>query len=193
MADAHAEKIAALEKELMEKQAELNELRRASLREKVEDYTFQAPNDRQVRLSELFGDHRDLIVIHNMGSSCPYCTLWADGFNGQIGHFQNRAGFVLVSPDAPETQEKFAASRGWKMPMVSSQGSTFTRDMGYEREWEGKVGPWPGFSTFRREDDGSIVRVAHSSFGPGDPYCGLWHMIGVLADGADGWQPRFSY
>src|SRR5882724_11094299 len=38
--------------------------------EPVEDYEFATP-DGTVRLSKLFGRKDDLIVIHNMGSSCP--------------------------------------------------------------------------------------------------------------------------
>ena len=31
-------------------------------------------------------------------------------------------------------------------------------------------------------------------FGPGDPYCGVWHLFALLGDsmGPD-WQPKFSY
>src|SRR6516164_9513796 len=60
-----------------------------------------------------------------MGASCPYCTLWADGFNGLLPHIENRAAFVVASPDDPQAQEKFKASRGWRFPMVSHRDSTF--------------------------------------------------------------------
>jgi predicted dithiol-disulfide oxidoreductase (DUF899 family) len=95
-----------------------------------------------VRLSELFGDKADLFVIHNMGQSCPYCTLWADGFNGAYAHLSNRAAFVVSSPDTPEKQRKFAESRHWTFPMVSHEGTTFAEDMGYHQD-----GSWmPGVS-----------------------------------------------
>ena len=32
----------------------------------------------------------DLVVIHNMGASCAYCTLWGDGFNGVYEHLANK-------------------------------------------------------------------------------------------------------
>ena len=73
----------------------------------------------------------DLFVIHNMGRSCPNCTLWADGFNGIYPHIADRAAFVVASPDPPDVQQSFAASRGWRFPMVSHQGSSFAADMGY--------------------------------------------------------------
>ena len=188
----HQQQIEALEKEVFDKQAQLNELRRSDEPEIVSDYTLIGPNG-EVRLSELFGEHTDLIIIHNMGSSCPYCTLWADGFNGMLHHFENRGAFVVVSPDAPDVQKKFADSRGWRFRMISNGDSGFTEAMGYMREHEGKMGPWPGFSTFHRDGSGTIHRVAHASFGPGDPYCGLWHMLGLLKDGAGDWQPKFAY
>jgi len=66
-------------------------------------------------LAGLFGRKDDLVVIHNMGSSCPYCTLWADGFNGLYDHLANRAAFALSSPDAPAAQKRFAEGpRDWE-------------------------------------------------------------------------------
>jgi predicted dithiol-disulfide oxidoreductase (DUF899 family) len=188
----HESKVAALEKEIFDKQAELNNLRRAGEPETVKDYELDGPNG-QVRLSELFGDKKDLLIIHNMGASCSYCTLWADGFNGMLHHFENRAAFIVVSPDAPDKQKQFAESRGWKFCMASNGDSGFTEDMGYVREYKGKLGSLPGFSTFHKNDDGTIQRIAHASFGPGDPYCSIWHMIGVFKDGAGDWEPKFSY
>ena len=186
------ETIAELEKEVYEKQEKLNALRRETLAEDVRDYELSTGSG-TVRLSELFGDKEDLIVIHNMGASCPYCTLWADGFNGMLGHFEDRAATVLISPDTPDQQKKFADARGWKFRMVSNGDSNFTEDMGYVREWEGKASAWPGFSTFHRDQDGKIRRIAHASFGPGDTYCGIWQMFGLLKEGANKWEPKFAY
>ncbi len=182
------QKIAELTQEIMTKQHELNELMRTSLSESVDDYRLKNTAG-ELRLSQLFGDRRDLVLIHNMGKRCPYCTLWADGLNGVFDHFENRAAFVVVSPDSPEVQREFAQSRNWTMPMVSSEGSSFSKDLGFE----GAQGVMPGFSTFHLEDDGTIERVAWAFFGPGDSYSAIWHMIGVLRDGAGDWQPRVSY
>jgi len=114
----------------------MREARSAAEPEEVRDYVFRTSNG-SVRLSELFADKPDLIVIHNMGSSCPYCTLWADGFNGLYEHIANRAAFVMASPDAPAMQKSFAAGRGWRFPMVSHPGTTFATDMGYRGEHSG--------------------------------------------------------
>lgn len=186
------ERIAALEKELLEKQQTLSGLRRALPPEPVDDYELEGSAG-PLKLSELFGEKSDLILIHNMGKGCSYCTLWADGFNGEVDHLQDRAAFVVCSPDPPDLQAAFAASRGWRFPMVSNGGSTFTEDMGYVGEWNGKTSPWPGVSTFRKKDDGSIVRIAHCPLGPGDPFCAVWHLFALLDGGTGEWQPRYSY
>jgi predicted dithiol-disulfide oxidoreductase (DUF899 family) len=143
----------------------------------------------KARLSDLFGEKDDLFVIHNMGTSSSSCTLWADGFNGIYDHIADRAAFVVVSPDLPDTQKNFAASRGWRFPMISHDGTTFAQDMGYRSE----SGGWrPGVSVFKR-DGGRILRVADTSFSPGDDFCALWHMLDLLPRGADGWRPKFKY
>ena len=124
-----------------------------------------------------------------MGSSCPSCTLWADGFNGIYHHLANRAAFVVCSPDPPAEQQRFASSRGWKFPMISHQGTTFAADMGYRSE----SGGWlPGVSVFRH-DGARILRVADTRFHPEDDFCTLWHLFDLLPEGPAGWKPRFSY
>lgn len=155
--------------------------------EPVEDYAFTTGRGPR-RLSELFGKHRDLFVIHNMGSSCPYCTLWADGFNGLYPHLRNRAAFVVASPDPPSVQQRFARGRGWRFPMVSHAGTTFAADMGYRS----RTGWRPGISAFQRASAG-VVRVSDTSLSPGDDFCALWHMLDLLPEGRAGWQPKLSY
>jgi predicted dithiol-disulfide oxidoreductase (DUF899 family) len=124
-----------------------------------------------------------------MGSSCSYCTLWADGFNGIYDHLASRAGFVVSSPDAPAVQKSFAARRGWRFPMVSHRGTTFAADMGYRSE----DGGWlPGVSVFRRERN-RLLRVSDTGFRPSDDFCALWHLFDLLPGGAGDWQAKFRY
>ena len=186
-----AKRLAELEREIYERQEELNSLRRSAPRTPVENFEFETPTGK-VSLEELFGERNDLLVIHNMGRACPYCTLWADGFVGVQAHFESRAALVLCSPDPPAIQQQFARSRGWRFRLVSDSGG-FTRAMGYSLKNEaGRTMQLPGFSTFRRTS-GGIERVAHAPFGPGDVFAPIWHLMGALAEGPDGWQPQFSY
>lgn len=155
----------------------------------VNDYEFYNWQNKKIKLSKLFGNKNDLILIHNMGKKCPYCTMWADGFQGVLKHLENRAGFVVISPDKIKIQKEFAKKRGWKFEMVYSTGP-FTRDMGFETR---KKEPLPGVSVFHKERDGKILRVAKAEFGPGDKYCIVWHFFDLLKGGSKNWQPKFSY
>ena len=150
------------------------------------DHELTGRDGSKTKLSELFGDRDDLIVVHNMGVDCPYCTLWADGFTGLLRHLESRAAFVVVSPDAPEVQAAVARERGWPFRMFSTAGSDFNREAGFEENGS----PMPGFTTFHRTPQGGLERVSRGPFGPGDSFCSVWHFFDHLADGAAGWQPE---
>jgi len=189
MSEAFNQQMEELTKQATAIREKMAELRRSVPPEKVKDYELTASNGEKIRLSQLFGDKKELFVIHNMGRACPYCTLWADGFNGVVKHLENRASFVLSSPDSPEIQTAFAKSRNWEFRMVSTQGSTFARDL----EYQGDDWLRPGTSVFTKNEKGEIFRVSSAEFGPGDDYCQVWHLFDLLPKGADGWQPRFAY
>lgn len=169
---------------------QLSAARRRRPAEPVVDYQFTGADGVPVSLSSLFGDKDDLIVIHNMGRSCNYCTMWADGFNGDLPHLEDRAAFVVASPDDPATQTALARSRGWRFRMVSVAGSDFSKKMGFE-ETPGAY--YPGISAFRRQPDGSIVRTGRDFLGPGDDFCAPWPMFDLLQDGAGAWQPSAEF
>jgi len=151
-----------------------NRMRRVQKRtepQPVDDYVFSTVQG-TIRLSRL-----------------PYCTLWADGYNGLYEHIASRAAFVISSPDPPTVQRRFARGRGWRFPMVSHEGTSFAQDMGYRS----RSGGWlPGISAFRRER-GRIVRVSDTGSSPGDDFCALWHVLDLLPHGSAGWQPKFHY
>lgn len=181
-----------LDREITERRIELNRLKRSVAGPISGTYRF-AGTSGATTLADLFGDRDDLIVVHNMGRNCPYCTMWGDGLNGLYNHIANRASCVLASPDDPSAQREFAQSRQWRMPMISDPDGVFTRDMGYLQTHEGRDYWLPGYSTFHRAPDGIIHRVASDFFGPGDVYCGAWHMFDLLNDGTGDWHPAIRY
>jgi predicted dithiol-disulfide oxidoreductase (DUF899 family) len=181
------EKVSEYRRQMAELREKMRQAQASIEPEEVRDYQFATTEGPQP-LSGLFGDKNDLFVIHNMGSGCPYCTLWADGYNGIYPHMANRAAFVVSTPDPPHVQQAFAAGRGWRFRMVSHQGTTFAADMGYRSE----QGWRPGVSVFRRKG-GRILRVADTGCGPGDDFCALWHFFDLLPEGAAGWEPKFRY
>jgi predicted dithiol-disulfide oxidoreductase (DUF899 family) len=178
------------EKELQELKKKIIGLRKEAKTEITKDYELKTLDGQTVNLFSLFGDKDDLIVVHNMGRGCPYCTLWADGFNGIYKHLENRVSFALVSHDSPEIARRFVSGRNWKFRVLANDGGPFSFEMGYADE---KGNPYPGVSTFHRDGDGKVYRVAHTSFGPGDDFCSLWHLFDLLNDGPNGWQPRYVY
>jgi predicted dithiol-disulfide oxidoreductase (DUF899 family) len=155
--------------------------------EEVADYQL-AGAEGPVSLSALFGDKDTLFVIHNMGTSCPNCTMWADGFNGVLAHLENRAAFVVASPDDPQTQAEFARSRGWRFRMVSHRGSDFAERMGYRSE----KGWLPGVSVFRKSGE-RVLRVSDARLSPGDDFCSVWHFFDLIPEGPAGWRAKFNY
>ncbi len=186
-------KVAAALGELEQAKQKLAELRRQLPPEPVKDYELKSV-DGTVRISEMFGDKDDLILVHNMGAGCPYCTMWADEFNGVLQHLQSRAAFVVVSPNNPKVQQNLASKRGWRFAMYSAEGSAFIKDMGFQQEdGEFMSGYQPGVSVFHKNGDGSIVRVSKDDFGPGDLYCGVWHLFDLLPGGSGDWGPQFDY
>lgn len=172
---------------VIEAKSRLLEAIRSAGPERVDDWQLRALDGEPLTLSQLFGEHADLLVVHNMGKGCSYCTLWADGFRGFADHLARRCAFVLCSDDDPETTKAFATQRGWNFRCVSGADSDFARSMGYKDE-QGR--PYPGVSAFHRDKDGSITRVSHTPFGPGDDFCAVWPLLDLLQDGPNGWTPE---
>ena len=185
--------MAAAWADLEKAQQRLKDMRRRVPSEPVQDYELRGP-DGVIRLSETFGDKSDLILIHNMGSGCPYCTMWADGFNGVLHHLEDRSAFVVASPDSTETQQQLRQKRGWRFRMYSAADSSLFKDMGFESDDENYGShAMPGVSVFHKSSDGSILRVSWDYLGPGDSYCSVWHLFDLLRDGAGDWEPQFEY
>jgi predicted dithiol-disulfide oxidoreductase (DUF899 family) len=187
------DEVAAISKQIEELKGKLSEARRRRPVEPVKDYDLLNQDGSTVKLSELFGDKDDLLVVHNMGRGCAYCTMWADGFVSMAPHLENRTAFVVVSPDEPTVQAAFAKSRGWTFRMASGANSDFIKDMGYLWSEGNQTGYLPGLSAFHRNDDGSIVRTGKDEFGPGDDYCPPWRMFDLLAGGTGDWEPKYRY
>lgn len=70
----HSE-IAQLQQQIVEKRKKLVELRKQLPINPVKNYEFLTSTGKSVTLLELFGDKKELLMVHNMGKSCPYCTM----------------------------------------------------------------------------------------------------------------------
>jgi predicted dithiol-disulfide oxidoreductase (DUF899 family) len=183
------DEVSRLTREVEAAKTRLREAQQRATPQPVDDVELKRPDGSPVRLSQLFAGKKDLILWHNMGRSCVYCTLWADGLRGLAEHLVNRAGFALCSPDEPRILREFSESRGWTFPRVSAHGTRFLRTMNMAND---KDSPQPGISAFHL-DTGRIVRTGWAYFGPGDDFCPLWPALDLLKNGANGWEPKYSY
>jgi len=176
-----------LEFEIMEKAQKLAALRRQESDTEVTDYTFETLEG-ETNLSGLFGDRDRLLMIHNMGQGCRYCTLWADGINGVLGHLEDAMAVAMVSKDPPEVQRRMARDRGWQFRMASHGGGAYMA----EQCAMGEHSNFPGASVYERKG-GKIVRRGRTAFGPGDLYSPVWHFLALAGMSEPDWTPQFQY
>jgi predicted dithiol-disulfide oxidoreductase (DUF899 family) len=95
-------KLRKLNEEITDARKKMVKLLAKQAKMDVTDYSLKDTGGNDVKLSAMFGDKENLILVHNMGKACSYCTLWADGFSGVSYFIEKKSAFALVSPDAPE-------------------------------------------------------------------------------------------
>lgn len=182
-----ANRIIELEREIYEKTTELNRLKQSVPGRPVPDYEFDSLGGR-VSLRELFAGRDTLLAIHNMGQGCRFCTLWGDGINPFLPHLESAMSVVLLSKDDPETQRRFANSRGWRFRTASHGGGDYIRE---QTVMKGENN-MPGAVVYAFEGD-TIVRKNSGVFGPGDLYCSIWNLLGLAGLTESEWTPQYNY
>lgn len=133
------------------------ERRRLPMVQIEKDYVFEG-SEGKVRVLDLFAGRRQLIVYHFMfapgvggwpTAGCPGCSLLVDHL-GPLEHLYARdTSLVLVSLGPLANLENYKKRMGWKLPWVSSAGTTFNKDFGVSSE----DGESPGLSVFLRNGD----------------------------------------
>lgn len=176
-----------LEFEIMQKAQQLAELRRKEAARPVANYAFETEAG-AATLGDLFAGRDRLLMIHNMGQGCRYCTLWADGINGILPHLEDAMAVALVSKDPPDTQRRMALDRGWRFRMASHGGGPYMA----EQCTMGEHANMPGAAIFERDGD-QIVRRGQTAFGPGDLYSPHWHFLALAGIGAGDWTAQYRY
>jgi len=185
MAERNLSEADQLGLEIMQKSAKLAELRKAETPVEVSDYDF-ITNDGTTTLSDLFAGRDKMLVIHNMGQGCRYCTTYADGINGVLDHLEDAMSVVVVSKDPPQTQRRMALDRGWRFRMASHDGGAY---MDEQCEMAGFKN-CPGAAVYKI-DGGKIMRHAQTPFGPGDMFSPVWPFLGLAGMGEAEWTPQF--
>lgn len=170
------DEIRELSLELYQTYTKLQELKKQKEPQPVKNYEFLTENHKPIHLLDMFKDQDYMIVIHNMGGKCSWCTAWADGFSGIYPLISKEAAFYVSSPDSPEQQAVIKSERGWQFPMVSITESRFAKDMGFQ---EG-TSYFPGLSVFVKNADETISRINSAPIGPSDQFGVLWHLYDLL-------------
>ena len=179
--------IADLEQQIFDLTKKLTELRKKSPGSEVQNYTFATQNG-ETTLLDMFGKNNRLLLIHNMGQGCRYCTLWADGINGFLPHLESAMSVYLVSKDAPDLQRSFANSRDWRFRLASHGGGAYASE---QTVMEGESN-MPGAVLYERSGD-TITRKNAAMFGPGDQFCSMWSLLGLAGLDEGDWTPQYKY
>jgi predicted dithiol-disulfide oxidoreductase (DUF899 family) len=166
---------------------------------------------RRVRLSELFADGKDTLVLYNfmfvpgakglpLEEGCPSCTSILDAVDGAASHLVQQINFAVVAKAPIEQFRAHAKSRGWSHArLLSSANNTYNRDYNAETA----DGQLPIASVFRRRD-GAIHHTWSSElfFVPGDPgqdmrhvdfMWPMWSVLDLTPGGRGDWHPELDY
>ncbi|MDX6490039.1 MAG: hypothetical protein QOD43_284 [Gaiellaceae bacterium] len=126
------------EKELTHRGDELARKRRELPWVPVEkDFRFETEGGTKT-LADLFDGRSQLIVYHFMfgptyTAGCPVCTSIADTLAPQVPHLAANDTTLLLASRAPLAKLLvYRAQMGWDIPWVSSGGSDFNRDIGFQ-------------------------------------------------------------
>jgi predicted dithiol-disulfide oxidoreductase (DUF899 family) len=176
-----------------------------------EDYLFtEGPADlagdrptRQVRLSDLFGEHDTLLLYSfmygpEMSRPCRMCTSLLDSLDGAAADVLELAGFAVVAKSPIDRLRQYARERGWvNLRLVSSAGSRYNREYHGEDERGDQVSR---MNVFTRND--GVIRhfwaTEQNETLPGqderhvDMIWPLWNLLDLTPAGRSDWRPAYS-
>jgi predicted dithiol-disulfide oxidoreductase (DUF899 family) len=173
-----------------------------------EDYVFDEGDGRHVKLSELFRDRQDTLLIYNYmfgpnaKQPCPMCTSFLDSLDGAAPHVTQRASLAVVVKSPFGRVKDVAQARGWRrLRLLSSSDNHSNRDYHGETPEGGQL---PMLNVFVRRKG----KIYHSyatelQFMPPDKgqnqrhidmLWPLWNLLDLTPEGrrAD-WYPSLSY
>jgi predicted dithiol-disulfide oxidoreductase (DUF899 family) len=172
-----------------------------------EDYVFQAA-DGDVRLSELFEDGKDTLILYSymygpqMAQPCVSCTSILDALDGEAPHVFQRVNLAVVAKSPIERILKFTRPRGWRhLRRLSSAKNTYNQDYHGETAKGDQI---PALNVFVRRD-GRVVHVYNTEllYAPSEPgqdgrhvdmIWPLWNLFDLTPEGrGETWYPRLSY
>ena len=173
-----------------------------------EDYVFEDGPAHSVKLSGLFREGLDTLVLYSfmfgpeMEQACPMCTSFLDSLNGAAPHLEQRVNLAVVAKSPIARILEFARSRGWHyLRLLSSARNTYNRD--YHGETPGG-NQLPLLTVFARRS-GRIYHTYSTELLFARPEKGqnerhidmawpLWNLLDFTPEGrGSDWYPRLSY
>ena len=176
-----------------------------------EDYVFEEidreRNVQRVRLSELFDDGRQSLLVYGfmfgpkMPKACPMCTSFLDSLDSAAPHISQNMSLAISARSPIDRINDFATNRGWKnLRMISSANNSFQYDYLAEGKDEDQ---WPMANIFVRRDGkthhywGSELMFRPDPSGNSrhvDVIWPLWNVLDLTPEGRrEDWYPALSY
>jgi predicted dithiol-disulfide oxidoreductase (DUF899 family) len=177
-----------------------------------EDYVFEEGATggaaREVRLSELFSDGKDTLIIYSymfgpkMAQPCTACTSILDSLDGEAPHVMQRVNLAVAARSPIARVLEFTRARGWKnLRLLSSARCTYNSDYHTESATGDQR---PAINVFVRRD-GRIHHFYNAEllYAPSDPgqdarhvdmIWPLWNLFDLMPEGrGEKWHPQLSY
>jgi predicted dithiol-disulfide oxidoreductase (DUF899 family) len=178
-----------------------------------EESSGEAGTTRTVRLSELFEDGKDTLVLYSfmfipdeagnpLGAACPACTSIIDAVDGQAPHLTQLINLAVAAKVPIEQFREHARTRGWRhIRLLSAANTTYNRD--YHSETP--AGAQRPIATVFARRDGRIHHFWSSelAFAPADAgqdprhvdfMWPLWNILDLTPEGrGSGFYPRLDY
>ncbi len=196
----------AREKQASKQREELTALRQQLPWYRLEtDYEFDAADGRR-SLSDLFGNHSQLLVYHFMfgpdwTEGCPACSMLADHYDPLVRHLQARDVALATVSRAPiEKLIEYRTRMGWGFEWVSSLHNRFNQDFHVSfTQQEQDAGTMkynyatgtfpslecPGISVFIRNSSGDIFHT-YSAYARGlENLLGVYSFLDIVPKGRD--------
>lgn len=172
------------------------ERRRMPWMEVKTSYMFEGPAGK-VSLLDLFEGRSQLIVYHFMfapdwDAGCPHCSFWADNFNPNVVHLNQRDVTMVAISRAPYRKiAEYEKRMGWSFKWLSSLDTDFNFDFQASfRPEDLKKGTV--FYNFKEQKESSSEREGASVFYR-DASGKIFHTYSTYARGIDLLNTAYNY
>jgi predicted dithiol-disulfide oxidoreductase (DUF899 family) len=190
-----------------------------------QDYVFERIGDNgmpeKVAMSQLFGQHRTLIIYSFMYGPdrqvpCPMCTHLLDSMNGAAQHIAQRASLYVVAKSPIARLIDWGRSRQWDhLQLLSTAGNSYNADyFGDSAKVPHDIRKRRG-ATSGSDWDETMFNVFHQDNGKvrhfwgseltwaldepyqhhrsGDAANALWGLLDMTPDGRGQFMPKLAY